>query len=260
MSRGCNVFSSSRIYILMTKIPTIALAFFGLVGTARAVDLETLLIKNTAARGGEAALASVKAYESDIHIVEPQFAVDGTYIATRDGRMRVDIRAEGERVFTEALGRERAWSWDPENGVRGGSADGAAALRHGIELPFKIFGLRDMRERGHRLELAGTETLDGVAYHVLRATLSDGFEVTYYVNPETWLIERDRQRRAMHVDVDPTPEWIETRYEDYRPAAGVLYPFRQVEKRVATGEILSTVTVGEIRINPPLDGARFFPP
>lgn len=42
--------------------------------------------------------------------------------------------------------------------------------------------------------------------------------------------------------------------------AGVLFPFRQVERRLATGEVLSTVTVGEIRINPSLDAARFSPP
>lgn len=246
----------------MTKFLPIACAFPALVlaGAARAVDLETLVANNAAARGGEPAIASVAAYESDIRIVEPQFAVDGTYVATRDGRMRVDVRSDGERVFTEALDRERAWSWDPGNGARDASAAGAAALRHGIELPFKVFGLHEMRGRGHRLELAGTEVLDGVAYHVLRATLSDGFEVTYYVNPENWLIERDRQRRALHVDVDPAPEWIETRYEDYRPVAGVLFPFRQVELRVATGEVLSTVTVGEIRINPRLDASRFSPP
>jgi hypothetical protein len=244
----------------MKNVAALAVVVIAFTGPARAIDLDALIARNTGARGGEAAMASVIAYESDIHIVEPQFAVDGTYVATRDGRMRVDIRADGARVFTEALDRERAWSWDPENGVRDGSAAGAAALRHGIELPLKIFGLHEMRGRGHRLELAGSETLDGVAYHVLRLRLADGFEVSYYLNPETWLIERDRQRRAIHVDVDPAPEWIETRYEDYRPVDGVLFPWRLVERRVATGEVLSTVTVGDLRINPALDASRFAPP
>jgi hypothetical protein len=243
----------------MKPLASIVLLSCGVAGAAGAVDLDTLIAKNTVARGGERAMASVQAFECDLHVAEPQFAVDGTYVATRDGRMRIDVRAGGERVFTEALDRGHGWSWDPKNGVQDASAAGAAALRHGIELPFKIFGLHDMRARGHRLAAAGTETLDGVAYHVVRATLDDGFEVTYYVNPETWLIDRDRQRRAMHVDVDPTPEWIETRYEDYRLVEGVLFPFRQSERRVATGEVLSTSTLGAVRINPTLDAARFSP-
>jgi hypothetical protein len=244
----------------MKRIPSMALALLAACRPAGDAAIDALVAKNTDARGGAAAMASVDAYEADIRIVEPKFAVDGTYAATRDGRMRVDIHSGGERVFTEALDHDRAWSWNPEQGVREASPAGAAALRHGIELPFKLFGLHEMRGRGHRLELAGDETLDGVAFHVLRVTLADGFEVTYYLNPGTGLIERDRQRRAMHVDVDPTEEWIETRYENWRPVAGVLFPFRQVERRVATGELLSTVTVAAIRVNPPFDASRFSPP
>jgi len=225
-----------------------------------APDLETLIARHVDARGGRAAVEAVRTFDSDIHIVEPTFEVDGAYVATRDGKMRVDIRAGGQHVFTEALDHGRAWSWTPDHGVRDGSDAGAAALRHGIELPFKLFALHEVRERGHRLELVGREEVSGIAYHVLRLTLDDGFESLYYLNPTTWLIDRDRQRRALHVDVDPTPEWIETSYEDYRPVSGVLFPYRQVERRLATGEVLATVTVTEIRINPPLDPGRFSPP
>ena len=100
-----------------------------------------------------------------------------------------------------------------------------------------------MRDRGHRLEFVGREVVSGIDYHVLRLTLDDGFESLYYLNPASWLIDRDRQRRALHVDVDPTPEWIETSYEDYRPVGGVLFPHRQVERRLATGDVLATVTL-----------------
>jgi hypothetical protein len=62
------------------------------------------------------------------------------------------------------------------------------------------------------------------------------------------------------VDVDPTPEWIETVYSDYRPVGGVLYPFKQMERQLTSGKVLSTGTVREIRINPPLAADRFAPP
>jgi hypothetical protein len=229
-------------------------------GTADRADLHSLVAGHVEARGGAAAIEAVRAYECDLHIVEPTFEVDGSYLATRDGSMRIDIRAGGERVFTEVLDRGRAWSWSPGEGVREGSAAGAAALRHGIEFPFKLFGLHEMQSRGHKLELLGREAVDGTNYHVLRLTLDDGFEVRYYLHPDTMLIERERTRRALHVDVDPTPEWIETLYDDYRPAGGVLFPYRQVERRLADGEVLSTGTLREIRINPQLAANRFSPP
>lgn len=224
------------------------------------MNLESVVARHVEARGGAAAIEAVRTYEAELRIAEPTFEVDGRYVATRDGRMRVDISIDGERVFTEALDEGRAWSWSPDQGVGEGSTQGAAALRHGIELPFKLFGLHEMQGRGHRLEFAGSETIDGIEYHVLRLTLDDGFETAYYLNPDTWLIERDRQLRALHVDVDPTAEWIETAYEDYRPVDGVMYAHRQVERQVASGAVLATVTVRTLRVNPPLEPGRFSPP
>jgi len=172
---------------------------------------------NTAARGGAAAIEAVRVFDSDIRIVEPEFSVDGRYVATRDGRMRVDILVGGERVFTEALGPSGGWSWTPDQGVAPASPRGAAALRHGIELPFKL-------------------------------------------HPDTGLIERDRQLRALQVDVDPVPQMIETEYSDYRPVGGVLFPHRQVERAVASGETLATVSVRAIRLNAPVKDAHFLAP
>ena len=226
-------------------------------GCTGAPDLDAVVAKHVEARGGTAAIEAIQSYEADIRIVEPTFEVDGTYAATRDGRMRIDIRVGGDRVFTEALDHGRAWSWSPDTGVIEGSARGAAALRHGIEFPFKLFGLHEMEPRGHRLELTGRESIDGINYHVLRLTLDDGFESRYYVHPETWQIERDRQLRALHVDVDPTLEWIETTYGDFREVAGVLFAHRQVERKVESGEVLSTGTISAIRLNSPMTDGRF---
>lgn len=229
-------------------------------GCTAAPDLDSLIARHVEARGGAAAIEAVQSFEADIRIAEPTFEVDGRYVATRDGRMRIDISAGGDRVFTEALDHGRAWSWSPDEGVTEGSAKGTAALRHGIEFPLKLFGLHEMRRRGHRLELTGRESIDGIDYYALLLTLDDGFESRYYVHPETWLIERERQLRALHVDVDPAPEWIETSYSDFRPVDGVLYAHRQVERRIASGEVLSTGTIKAIRLNSPLAADRFSPP
>ena len=247
----------------MRTIPALASALLSLTACAQATNepsLPDVIARHVAARGGAASIEAVRVYEADIEIVEPSFTVDGLYVATRDGDMRIDISAGGERVFTEALDRGRSWSWSPSDGVREGTAQGAAALRHGIDLPVKLFGLHEMASRGHRLEFLGRQTIDGTGYHVLRLTLADGFETLYFVNPESGLIERDRQRRALHVDVDPEPVWIETLYEDYRPVAGVQFAHRQVERELDTGKLLATVTLRGIRINPPLAANRFAPP
>ena len=230
-------------------------------GSAKALSLEELIARHSAARGGTEAIEAVHGISIELRIVEPTFQIDGRYIATRYGQMRMDAFQDGQHVFTEALDGEHGWSWSP--GVASPtveSAQGNAALRHGIEFPFKLYGLHELQGRGHRLKLLGRQKFDGIDHYQLQLTLDDGFQVQYFLNPNTWLIERSRELRALHVDIDPKPQWIETVFSDYRPAAGVLYPWHQAERKLESREVLSTGTVTAIEINPKLDTARFSAP
>jgi hypothetical protein len=243
-------------------VSLLALSSGAFAATPPPTSLAWILDQHTLARGGRDAIEAVHSIQMDVTIEEPTYSAEGRYAATRDGSMRIDVYISGERVFTEALDRGRTWSMaqGDQAAAAAGSDAGAAALRHGVEAPLKLFGLHEMQGRGHRLDYAGRLTIEGVDYYVIEATLDDGYRTTYYLNPSTWLIERERQQRALHVDNDPTPEWIETVFEDYRAVAGVQYSHRQVERRVATGDMLVTTTVRRITVNPLLDPAQFQQP
>lgn len=233
-------------------------ALSGCASQPRTETLASIIAQHTHARGGRAAIEAVHTIEIDLKIEEPTYTADATYAATRDNQMRIDVFMGGERAITEAFDGSR--SWELAKGAAAGtlgSEQGTRALHHGLEFPFKVYGLHELEKRGHTLALLGREQIDDINYYVLLLTLDDAFEVRYYVNPRTWLIDRERQFRALHVDIDPTPQWIETTYSDYQPAAGVLYPRRQQERVVGSGELLSSSTVKAIRVNPPMDVRRF---
>ena len=88
-------------------------------------------------------------------IVEPQFTVDGVYRADRNLRMRIDVYANGKRVFTEAYDGRRAWQMGDDGIPREANAKGAAALRNGVLLPGKLFGLHEAHLTGHKLQHTG---------------------------------------------------------------------------------------------------------
>jgi hypothetical protein len=222
------------------------------------LKLEELVARNTEAMGGRVALAAVQAVAVDLHIVDPDFAVDGSYIAARPGRMRIDIIAGGKSVYTEAFDGERGWQWKGKGTETvAESAKGTAALRHGVELPGHLFGLAEVQQRGHTLILRGREQVEGTNYHVVRLTLKDGYETDLYLDPESWLITRRRDERPLHVDIDPTPTMIEQRMTDFRKVSGVTFSFANVEVDLKTGKVLETTTVRRITVNPPVDAARF---
>jgi hypothetical protein len=242
----------------MQKICRSTVVAILLVGCKEApLALEDVIERNTKAMGGRNAIEAVKSIEIDLHIVDPSFEVDGTYRAARPGRMRIDVSAGGKHVFTEAFDGEKGWQWKGEDHVEAATAKATAALRHGVELPGKLFGLHELKERGHRLELVGREQIDGVNYYGLRLILKDGYVTSLYVDPRTWLITRRRDVRPLHVDVDPTPTTIEQRSSDFRKVAGMQFAFATIEIDLKTGKELERARINDVKVNPPIDQSVF---
>ena len=247
------VFAGARPAVL-----AVAALMFGCTTPGQDKDLDYWLKRHTDARGGRAAIEAIRAVEIELQIEEPTFKVNGRYVGTRNGQMRIDVFADGKRVFTEAFDGTLGWQrGEGESAATEASPRGTAALHHGIEFPFKVFGLHEAVARGHRLVLLEPETVGGIAYAVVELTLKDGFQVRYYFDPTTALIALDRQKRAQHVDLDATEQWIETRYDDYRAVNGVRYPFLHTETEVGSDKFLSRGIVKSMRANPSID-PQFF--
>jgi hypothetical protein len=251
-----NLFLGRRVLLLLSVLFSVAYASRGNGDTP--LSLDDVIARNTEATGGRAALEAVKAIAVDLHIVDPGFEVDGSYQAARPGQMRIDVNANGKAVYVEAFDGKRAWQWKGQGPTTvEESPTATAALRRGIEFPGKLYGLHELAGRGHKLELAGREKIDGIDYYAIKATLNDGFNATFYIDPNTWLITRRRDVRPLHVDIDPTPTTIEHRSSDFRKVNGVMYAFHSEEIDLQTGKVLETTAVKEIRVNPAIDPAIF---
>jgi hypothetical protein len=228
-----------------------------LVGCDRpATTVDEVIDRNTAAMGGRAAIEAIQSIEISLHISDPGFEADGVYYAARPGKMRIDISAAGKHVFTEAFDGQRGWEWDGKES-KPASAKATAALQHGVELPGKLFGLHELKQRGHQIELVGREQIEGTNYYALGLTLEDGYRTTLYVDPKSWLITGRRDFRPLHVDIDPTPTTIEQRTWDFREISGVRFAFAGSETDLKTGKVLESSLIKSIKVNPPIDPSFF---
>lgn len=234
-------------------------AFFSV--RASDLTLDDVISRNTQAMGGAAAIENVRAVEISLHISDPGHSeVDAIYHAVRPGKMRIDIVANGKRVYMERFDGEKGWDSDDREEEREEAAAATAALRHGIELPGILFGLHEMRQRGHQLELKGRQIIDGIDYYVIHLRFSDGYETSLFMDPQTWRIDRRRDIRALHPDLDPTPTTIESRKSDWRRVDGVWYAFMDEAVNLKTGKVIETSKVTEIKINPTIAPVIFTKP
>jgi hypothetical protein len=171
--------------------------------------------------------------------------------------MRIDVSADGKQVFTEAFDGRTGWQWEGKGEQKPATEKATAALRHGVELPEKLFGLHELKARGHRMKSLGREQIDRVNYYVLQLILNDGYAVSLYVDPYSWLVTRRRDVRPLHVDVDPMPTTIEQVSSDFRDVNGVKFPFATSETDLNTGKPLESTITKSVKINPTLPPTLF---
>lgn len=238
-------FQSILIFLLLAPASTFA------------EDLEALLARNARAHGGPEAWAQIENVRYELTISEPGFTVLGTYVATRRGEMRIDIVSDGKKVFSEGLLDGRAWQWSPDGGVTPQDEKSTAALRHGIEMPGRFFTLQDLAENGVNVDLVGEVQENGKRQWQVRVTLDDGFSRDYYIDDESGLMVRERDRRALHPAVSATEVTVETSKEEAAWLNGVLYYKIARIINADSGEWLATTRIRSLEHNIEIPGGYF---
>ncbi len=227
---------------------------------SKPLSLEEILDRHTEARGGVEAIEGVHNVRVELEIVEPDFTVTGTYVATREGYMRIDIFAGKQRVFTEALGPDGGWQMFGDGRVAGLSEDGHSALVRGVAA--NLFGLHERAALGYSLELFGEITHGGKACYELEEVAPDGFSKRLYIEPINYQITRDLETSALHPDIDATKQRQETISMDFRANGDgePVYSNKQETRDIDTGELMQTATITARTINGPIDASRFSRP
>ena len=230
------------------------------VAVSQQNSLENVLRLNTAALGGKEAIEKIQSVEIKLTIQEPAFTVDAVYVADRKIRMRIDVYSGGKRVFTEAFDGKNGWQMGDDGVAKDASPEGTAALRAGIFMPGKFFGLYELPAYGHSIAYNGRKEIEKISYHVLKLKLDHGKETFLYIHPESGLVERKRDAKALHPDMDATIKQIESVDSDFRKVAGTVRSFKSTDRDLNTGEIIQTTAIKEIKINPDLQDSLFRKP
>jgi hypothetical protein len=113
-------------------------------------------------------------------------------------------------------------------------------------------------EPGWALELTGSETIAGRDAWRLRVTYPDGFVSESFVDKENWLLVARRFTAPVHAFGEAVTS--QAVFGDWRPVAGILFPFSLRETDLATGESMDESTWQSIEANVPLAAAVFSPP
>ena len=189
-----------------------------------AASADALIARHVEARGGLDKLRALVTLKRTGRLEIPGFGIAFAVVEwkSKGTDYRQDVTLQG-LTAVQAYDGHDAWQIDPFQGRKDPSrmsADEAKAFALAADLagPFV-----DYQAKGHTVEYLGTEDLDGTPAHKLRVALKSGDEATYWIDPDTWMVIRELDRRT----VRGAEQLVETDYGEYERVGGVYVPMSE---------------------------------
>ncbi len=171
----------------------------------------------------------------------------------RPNLVREEFSLQGMTGINAWDGRT-GWKIDPFGGKKDPEALSEDEMRSIVEDADFDEPLVNYREKGNKVELVGTDQIEGTDVYKLRVTLKSGDVRTYYMDTDYFVpIKMDEKRT-----IRGTEQEIETTLGDYKEVAGWFMPF-SIESGFK-GQGKGKVTFEKIDANVPIEDTRFVKP
>ena len=219
---------------------------------AAAPTAEQIVERYIAARGGLSKIRGIQSLRQKAY-VNAGGGREGVAVREikRPGKIRFELTVQG-RTAAYIVNGNTGWGVNPfEEDLTPKPlpedvlAD--AAEQADIEGP-----LVDWKKKGHNLELAGKETIDGRDVYKLIMALKSGGSRVEYIDAKTYhQVRSDATRKTRSGTVT-----TETRFSDFKKTGGILFP-RKVEVQAQGRPNKLRLVVNEVEVNPKIPDARF---
>jgi len=231
----------------------IGLVLSGVPATAQTAD--EIIAKYVAAIGGHDKIQAVQTLRRT-----GKFVGSGGFEAAvaqenkRGNLVREEFLLQ-DLVGINAYDGKQGWKVEPWEGKKDPEALGEEEMKSILEDSDFDGPLIDYRKKGHRVELAGTDEVEGTDVFKLKVTYANGTVQYYDIDQDTYVpikIETQRMIRGEQRE-------YETTVGDYKQVAGWYLPY-SIETNTKGSSNKSQVLYDKIEANVSIDDRRFHRP
>ncbi len=234
-----------------TIFAVICLVIFPL-GSAYAQDLQKILDKYFKTIGQEN-LLKVNSQISTGKILQMGMEMPFKAITKRPNKSYLEMEIQGA-MMKQAYDGENGWMVAPWTGSADPidlSGPEAISVKEMADMDGNLW---NYEEKGHQLELVGTENLEGTEVYSLKLTKEGGNVDHYYIDKEKFIV----RKMTTKVVINGQETKMEMLFSNYKDVDGVLVPFT-TEQRF-DGQTGMTVNIDGVKINEEIDDALFLKP
>jgi hypothetical protein len=219
-----------------------------------AQTVDEVIAKNIQAHGGMEKLKSVQTLRTTGKFAQGSFRAGFLQDNKRPGKVREEAIIQGLAQI-QAYDGKTGWQVSPFGGRKDAELLSQDDLK-GLTIDADIDGpLVDYKEKGHKAELLGHDSVEGTDCFKIKLSLKNGDTRYYFLDADSFLeIKMENQ-----TNIRGSVQFTENYYGDYEKVNGLYYPFafEGGEKGSATR---TKYTVDKIEVNVPLDDALFSMP
>lgn len=213
-------------------------SIFPTIQAQTADEVITTYVKNI---GGKEAWKKVEVVQMKGTSETQMGSFPTTIVQMKPNLMKVEVNIQG-MFYVEGYDGEIAWTNNPFMGgvSKKTEADTKAAAKEMLEPE-----LLDYQNKGHKVELVGTEDVLGKATHKLKLTTKDGVEKFYFFDKETGLPILLKQKVASGEMVG---QQVDVYLSEYKEVNGIKIP-STIDNKIG-GQSVLAIKMKEITVNP----------
>jgi hypothetical protein len=222
--------------------------------SAAAQTVDEIIAKNIQARGGADKLKAVTTLRMTARINEGGFRATILQENKRPNKIRQEFIIQG-MAQVEAYDGKIAWQVSPFEGRKDPNLLSADDMKGLVESADIDGQLVDYRNKDHRAELIGHDSVEGTDCYKVKLTMANGDVRYYYIDTDTFLELKIETERTIRGAV----QYGETLLGDYEEINGVYYPFA-IDSGEKGSQFHTRLTVDKVEVNVPLSDSRFTMP
>jgi outer membrane lipoprotein-sorting protein len=228
----------------------------GLAGAAvQAQTADEIINKNLTARGGKDKIKAVQAARMTGKMLMGQ-GMEAPFVmeVARPNKMRMEFTIQG-MTGVQAFDGKSGWAVMPFMGKKDPEAMSADDAKQAADQADMDGVLVDYKEKGHQVEYAGKEDVEGTPAHKLKVTKKNGDVVNVYIDTESYMEIKDAGKtkvRGQEIEG-------ETTFGDFKTVDGLVFPF-SIEQKAKGMPGGMTMSISKIEVNPKLEDSRFVMP
>jgi hypothetical protein len=233
---------------------TILVLLFVASVSAQAQTVDEVIAKNVQAHGGSEKIKAVRSIRISGKLSQGAFRAGFRQQNKRPGKVREEALIQG-MAQVQAYDGGVGWQVSPFGGRKDAELLSQDDLK-GLIVDADIDGpLMDYKEKGHKAELMGHDSVEGTDCYKVKLALKNGDVRYYYFDADSFLeIKMENQS-----NIRGTVQFTDNYYGDYEQVDGLYFPFA-FESGEKGNPARTKYTVDKVELNVPLDDALFSMP